>query len=274
MNILSLGAGVNSTALLVLKAQSKIDFEFAIFADTGDENPKTYAYIEQVIKPFCQKHNIDLEIVRNQEHDGETLSQYCQRTKFIPSRQFGSCRDHFKIQTIRKYLKKNFPTVYKEINTFIGFCKGEESRAKGYVGITANYDFPLIDFGLDRKDCIQIIREAGLPIPIKSGCIFCPHQSLESWIILWKESPDLYAKAEALEKNGRRYPELYLSWESPLEVLRHSLEANERTIGPKEKEQMEKLLYSYMPKTKGCSMCEIEDNTFASLADEPSRKEK
>jgi 3'-phosphoadenosine 5'-phosphosulfate sulfotransferase (PAPS reductase)/FAD synthetase len=56
VRLLSIGAGVKSTVLLVLNAQGKVDFDLAIYMDNGDEHPETYDYIEQVPKPFCQKH--------------------------------------------------------------------------------------------------------------------------------------------------------------------------------------------------------------------------
>jgi hypothetical protein len=263
LTVLSLGAGVNSTALLVLKAQGKVNFDFALFADTGNENPETYEYLENVIKPFCQKNNIDLEIIKRENNNYETLKDWCVNHKLIPSRKFGACRDKFKITVIRKYLKKYYPFVYKnkEIETLIGFCVGEEGRRQGYVGITQNYRFPLMELGLDRRGCVRVIREAGLPIPVKSGCTFCPHQPLESWIALYNKHPELFAEAEALEKNGKAYPRIFLSWDYPLEVLRHTLDAAKKGMTEEEKKTTEKMLYAYMPKTKGCAMCEIEDNT-------------
>ena len=254
MKILSLGAGVNSTALLVLKSQGKVDFDVAIFADTGGEYPETYRYIEEIIKPFCQKNHIKFEQVKK---DNETLYEYSVRTKFIPSRRYGSCRDNFKIQVIKKFLIKNFPS--ENIETIIGFCKGEEKRREGYQCITSNFSFPLMEMGLDRDGCIKVIAEAGLPIPPKSGCFYCPHQPMKSWINLLKTNPPLYAKAEALEKNGRRYPELYLPYDYPLELLRKTYEAAQKGNEPAKKE-IQKSLLSQMPRSLSCPMCELEDN--------------
>ena len=55
-HVLSMGAGVQTTALLI-KFGTKYDH--VIFADTGDENPETYYYIKHYLKPFCQENNID-----------------------------------------------------------------------------------------------------------------------------------------------------------------------------------------------------------------------
>jgi hypothetical protein len=244
VKVLSLGAGVNSTALLVLKAQGKVDFDLAIFADTGGEQPETYQYIETVIKPFCQKHNIDLRIVRR---DGKLLYQDYMEKKIIPTTVWRSCSDHFKIRVIRKYLIHNY--VKESIVTLIGFCKGEEDRVKKN---DCGSIMPLIDMGIDREGCKRIIAEAGLPIPIKSGCFFCPFQEAKSWLSILKNHPDYFAKAEALEKNGKRYPELILPFYAHLscEQLRKATEE-------------QRSMLRWMPKSPSCPMCEIEDNEEA-----------
>lgn len=48
MNIISLGAGVQSTTLLLMAVHGEIEPkpEYAIFADTGWEPVKVYKYIE------------------------------------------------------------------------------------------------------------------------------------------------------------------------------------------------------------------------------------
>jgi len=242
MRVLSLGAGVNSTALLVLKAQGKVDFDLAIFADTGGEQPETYQYIEETIKPFCKKHNIDLRIVYRE--NSPLLYQDNMQKKIIPTTVWRSCSDHFKKRVIRSYLIQNYGG--EDIVTLIGFCKGEENRAKNNDCGSIS---PLINMGIDREGCIKIIKEAGLPVPIKSGCFFCPYQPAKSWLNLLKNHPDLYEKAEVLEKNGRRYPELILPFYAKLscEQLRKATED-------------QRALLKWMPKSDTCPMCELEDN--------------
>ena len=48
MRVFSFGGGVQSTAALVLAAQGKIDYQTFLFADTGDEHPDTYDYLNNV----------------------------------------------------------------------------------------------------------------------------------------------------------------------------------------------------------------------------------
>ena len=235
MKILSLGAGVNSTALLVLKSQGKVDFECAVFADTGGEHPETYQYLEQIIKPFCSFHKIPLAIVKR--GGLEDLYEYSLKRKIIPTRMFRSCTDNFKIRVLKKYVFKNYP---KEIiDWVIGISAEEKKRAKSGCGNC----YPLLDLGIDREGCKKIIQDAGLPLPIKSGCYFCPFTPKKGWRNLLKNHPDLYLKAESLEKNCSRYPEFTLSNIS-LERARKSVED-------------QKSMCSWISE---CEMCEVEDN--------------
>jgi hypothetical protein len=214
MKILSLGAGVNSTALLVLKSQGKIDFDLAVFADTGGENPETYQYIEEIIKPFCSKHQITLAFIKR---PGANLYEDSIERKIIPTRMFRSCTDKFKKRALKKFVLARFPD--EQVNFLIGIASDEAHRAIECEGNS----YPLIELNLNREGCIKIIKDAGLPVPVKSGCFFCPFTPKQGWLNLLKNHPDLYAKAEALEKNGQRYPEMILT-SKPLERVRKNIE--------------------------------------------------
>jgi hypothetical protein len=66
--------------------------------------------------------------------------------------------------------------------------------------------FPLIDLRMTRQDCINVIKKAGLPVPPKSSCYFCPFHRLSVWQEMRQKQPDLFWKAAALEEtiNKRR----------------------------------------------------------------------
>ncbi len=53
-HVLSCGAGVNSTALMIILVESKMPFDEAIFADTTAEVPATYYHLENVIRPYLE----------------------------------------------------------------------------------------------------------------------------------------------------------------------------------------------------------------------------
>ena len=75
--IISYGGGVQSTALLVLAAQGIIDFQYAIFANVGDdsEHPASLEYARNIANPFADKHGS--ELIELQRTDRHPTPMYC-----------------------------------------------------------------------------------------------------------------------------------------------------------------------------------------------------
>ena len=89
----------------------------------------------------------------------------------------------------------------RNMTKWIGVDKGEEHRAEKMH--SCNVEFPLLDLGLDRNNCIKVIKRAGLEVPLKSGCFICPYQSRKDWIRLREQHSDLYSIASELESQAR-----------------------------------------------------------------------
>jgi hypothetical protein len=67
-------------------------------------------------------------------------------------------------------------------------------------------EYPLLDMGISRENCYQIIEDAGLPRPPWSSCWFCPFHSTERWREIKHDTPALFVKAGKMEDviNQRR----------------------------------------------------------------------
>lgn len=67
--------------------------------------------------------------------------------------------------------------------------------------------YPLLDLRLRRTDCARLIAEAGLPVPPKSSCWFCPMHRPSAWQDQARDHPDLFEAACQLEDtlNERRH---------------------------------------------------------------------
>lgn len=59
-----------------------------------------------------------------------------------------------------------------------------------------------MDWGWRRTDCIQAIQSAGLPLPGKSSCFFCPSMKRREIRTLYHRYPDLLARALAIEETA------------------------------------------------------------------------
>ena len=59
--------------------------------------------------------------------------------------------------------------------------------------------YPLLDLGITRNECRRIIAEAGLPIPPKSSCFFCPFKKPSEFAEMRRDDPDLFEAAAQVE---------------------------------------------------------------------------
>jgi len=223
LRIVSYGGGVQSTSLLVLAAQRVIDFRTFVFANVGDdsEHPKTLAYVAEHAAPFAAKHGIDLHVVDRVKRDGSVETLYGRLTKEgsrslpIPVRMSNgapgtrSCTQNFKIEVIGKWLKAHGASKDNKATVGIGISLDEIGRVNNRIAMPyENPVYPLLDHepALRRSDCIQIIIAAGLPVPPKSSCWFCPFHRPQTWAEMRRDEPELFERSAQLEAtlNERR----------------------------------------------------------------------
>lgn len=95
-------------------------------------------------------------------------------------------------------MKKRFP---KDVHMLIGFSIDEAHRAERKRTLWTSESYPLIEMGLTATDCVRIIQEHGLVVPLKSSCYFCPFQPFIEWNWLKNNHPELFKKALLLEEN-------------------------------------------------------------------------
>jgi hypothetical protein len=66
------------------------------------------------------------------------------------------------------------------------------------------YWYPLYsDWRMDRAACERSIRDAGLPVPVKSACYFCPASKKHEIVELRLRHPELLKRALAIEANAK-----------------------------------------------------------------------
>jgi hypothetical protein len=225
------GGGHQSMAALVLSAQGVIDFPVHLHADVGadSENPATVTYVRDVAIPYAKANGIDFKVLQRVPKRGwskgvqETLygrlARPGSRSLPIPIRMDNgapgtrSCTSDFKIKVIGRWLREHGATAESPAVVGIGISLDEIQRAN--TRIKEPYErvvYPLVGIGeetglkLNRLDCDRIIRGAGLPIPPKSACYFCPFHTPAVWEDMRRDEPELFEKAASLEDllNQRR----------------------------------------------------------------------
>jgi len=248
--VVSYGAGVDSTAMLVGMWARGIRPDLILFADTGAEQPGTYAYLF-VMEAWLERVGFPpITIVRRRPPKAPyaSLEGQCQANNQMPSLAYGgkSCSIEWKAKPQHRYLRTWAPAVEcwargAKVQRAIGFddsgadqkrtarCnrvafaiglddsaadrkRARKSQARyaggGLEADKFEYLYPLQEWGWDRAQCIEVIRAAGLPVPMKSSCYFCPAMKKPEIVALAANAPDLFERAVAIEaawlasKNG------------------------------------------------------------------------
>jgi len=231
MRVISYGGGVQSTALVVLAVQGKIGHvDAGLFSNVGDdsEHPDTLTFVREIAIPYAATHGLTIhELQPTRKNEPITLYGGIMADRVgdaIPV--FGEagnpmrrvCTADFKIKTVHRWLKNNGVSKDNPATVCLGISTDEIERAGR--GVSANYEvreYPLLTLGLNRTNCEQIIRQAGLPVPPKSSCFFCPFHSETVWAELRRDHPDLFDKAQVLEdhlqsvKSFRGLRQVYLT---------------------------------------------------------------
>jgi len=210
---ISYGGGVQSTALIVLATQGIIEADVALMANTGDDSemPETLSYVRDIIQPWANERGFPVHILDPIKHGKKTtlyqeITNKGSRRDLIPV--FGekgnpmgrACTADFKIRVVHRWLRQNGATKVNKATVLLGISTDEIERAGRGKNVSIEIrEYPLLKLGLDRTACAQVIQDAGLPVPPKSACFFCPFHSETVWRELRRDHPDLFAKAQHLE---------------------------------------------------------------------------
>jgi hypothetical protein len=223
--VVNYGGGTNSTALLVEAHRRKLRPDIIVFADTGDEMPHTYAFLNEM-DAWCARVGFPpISRVRWIRRDGSfvSLEQFSLRSASLPSKAYGmsGCTAKWKQQPIDKFIKHHqlVHAAWKKIGfveRWIGYDADEPARATRMIdknpqptgrGVPpyAKYRWraPLIDWDMGRDECIEAIDAAGLPRPGKSSCFFCPSMKKHEIDQLREEHPELLERALKIEDTAR-----------------------------------------------------------------------
>ncbi|MFZ9221146.1 MAG: phosphoadenosine phosphosulfate reductase family protein [Sediminibacterium sp.] len=210
ITVASFGGGTDSTAMLIGMMEKGEKVDLILFADTGGEKPHTYDHIKRFSEWLVKNGMPDITVVRYKK---ETLEENCLRIKSLPSIAYGfkKCSLKFKVQPQDQFVNNWQPAKDawargEKVIKLIGYDASEGRRAER-PSSPANqkkyqFRYPLIEWGWDRKKCIEVIRSAGLPLPGKSACFFCPSSKAQEVKQLAKDYPDLTQRAIAMEANA------------------------------------------------------------------------
>ncbi|MFI7209492.1 hypothetical protein [Micromonospora aurantiaca (nom. illeg.)] len=212
---LSLGAGVQSSALLLLAARGEIPtFDAAIFADTGWEPAPVYAHLrrlEQLAGPA------GIPVVRvsagNIRHDAlDPAHRFASMPLFTlgPGSERGmarrQCTSEYKIKPIKAEVRRRLGYPHPAripagvvAEMAIGISLDEIGRARDADVAYMRNTFPLLDLGWRREDCLAYLTEHDLADTPRSACVGCPYRTDAEWVRLRRDDPAGWAEAVAFD---------------------------------------------------------------------------
>ena len=215
VNVLSLGAGVQSSTLALMAARGEVGPmpDAAIFADTESEPKSVYAWLswlEQQL-PFpvyrvSQGNLRNASLQPKQSKDG--LRQYVRNVvpAFVrnPDGSKGmllrKCTADFKIAPIKRKQRLLMREAgATSVVSWIGISTDEASRMKPSRVKYVTHRFPLIEMDMSRSKCLAWMDAHGFAQPPKSACTFCPYHSDDQWRELKLNDPDAFQDAVSFE---------------------------------------------------------------------------
>lgn len=219
LRLLSLGAGVQSTTVLLLACEGAIPrFDYAIFADTKWEPRQVYQQLNKV-SAIAKKAEIPVLTVSaghircdavDENHRFVTMPLHVRNpdgSKGIARRQ---CTGEYKIKplkaTARALLGYPHPTRVPAgvfADQAIGISVDEIHRAKDSDVRYLHNIFPLLDLGMSRQDCLTYLTEHGFSETVKSACIGCPFSGNARLRWIRDTDPEAWADLVAFDREIR-----------------------------------------------------------------------
>jgi hypothetical protein len=201
----SYGAGTNSTAMLIKAVEHKMPVDLILFADTGGERPDTYAY-RDLFSEWMESHGYPAIIT---VRESVTLEADCLRRKALPAIAYGfkTCSQRWKNRPQERFIK-NWHRAQEawrkgeKVIKLVGFDADEPHRANRASDEGYQNRYPLIEWKMGREECIAAIQAAGLPLPGKSSCFYCPNMEDHEIRDLMLRYPDLAERARQMELNA------------------------------------------------------------------------
>lgn len=224
--VVSYGGGRDSTAVLVQLHKLGVRPDLILMADTGGEKVETYRYVAYFSDWLVSVGLPAVTVVRYRPRTATytTLEGQCLKTEMLPSLAYGggTCALKYKVEPMNKFCATWAPAVEwwargGKVLKAIGYEADEGNRLSNAMcrEITNpdpryEYCYPLMDWGWTVRECVECIADAGLEVPPKSACFFCPASSLGEIVWLRDNHPDLYERSVRIERNARKKIELRL----------------------------------------------------------------
>lgn len=180
LRVLSLGAGVQSTTLLLMSAEGRLPrLDAAVFADTGWEPAAVYAHLDRLEQQVAVPAGIPVIRTSGGNIRADALDpahRFASMPLFVRNLEGTvgmirrQCTDEYKLKNIKRQVRRllGYPTgrvprgVFAE--QWVGISRDEFTRAKDSGIQYAINRHPLLDLNWSRTDCLRYLARPGWPL--------------------------------------------------------------------------------------------------------------
>lgn len=141
-----------------------------------------------------------IAVVRDTKHDADPLKVWIAK-RFIMSHQGAPCSKVLKGALLDAYGAPGEPLV-------LGYTADESDRLNRFIDANADKEViaPLVEEGITKDDCFQILADAGIVLPTpylqgfkNSNCLKCPKGGLGYWKHIGRHYPESYEEVARLQ---------------------------------------------------------------------------
>lgn len=211
--IASVSFGKDSLAMLLMLLNRGEPLDEVIFYDTGMEFQAIYRIRDKIVKILADKNIKYTELKPKLPFEYMMFDKPVNHRDGTNSKGYqwcgGRCRwgTSEKNRTIKKYIKENYGTDYKE---YVGIAYDEQHRMKN----DENKLYPLIDWNMTESDCLKYCYDNGYDwvedgvdlysILDRVSCWCCANKNLKELRSYYKYLPTYWNKLKRLQMKTNR----------------------------------------------------------------------
>jgi hypothetical protein len=225
LRVLSLGAGVQSSCLLLMSLAGELPrLDAAVFADTGWEPRAVYAHLDR-LQATAQAAGVlvyrvsagDLRAgALDPDRRFASMPLHVRRTDGGRGMVRRQCTREYKVSPIRRQVRQLWQAAGRPpVQQWLGISLDEAHRMRSSGVKYVSHHYPLVDRRTTRADCQDWLAGHGWTKVPRSACIGCPFRSNQRWRELRDHAPGEWADAVAFDHAirgghaGRGRPELH-----------------------------------------------------------------
>lgn len=219
LRVLSLGAGVQSTAVALMAKDGLIEpLDAVVFADTGCEPVAVYRHLRW-LAPVLEAAGMPVHVVRTGSLMADALDpahRFASMPLFVrlPSGKQGmirrQCTAEYKLKPILAMQRELADIKPRQrpkgvrVECVQGISWDESERMKDPLRPWIRNSYPLVDTHITRWDCQVWMAKEGYPKPARSACKVCPFRTDDEWRWLRDNEPEDWADAVEFDRRIRR----------------------------------------------------------------------